>query len=270
MSLITNKRLFYIDSHNRLSGTHSNFSYNIDYNNEDYDHCVVLQISIPKSYYLIQNGKNTFTLKENSNQATITIPIGNYSRSSFAFQLQHLLNTLSPNGWTYQISIPNNQQTGDTGLYTWTVTGNSGSQPSFIVGNYVYEQLGFEPNSTNVFVGDVLSSVNVVKFQLEDSLFLHSDIATNGIDNVLQEMLGVQNTDYSNIIFTCPDVEAYAKPITTNNNNIYNFSLSDEDGYEINLNGQNIVFTLMLFKKDPMNKLVKQFLKVALMDNFLN
>ncbi len=36
----------------------------------------------------------------------------------------------------------------------------------------------------------------------------------------------------------------------TNKNNIYNFYLTDEDGVEIDLNGQNIVFTLMLFKKD--------------------
>src|SRR5690606_1341797 len=122
-------------------------------------------------------------------------------------------------------------------------------------------------NSSNVFTADTLTSINVVKFQLEDSIFIHSDIANNGIDNVLQEILGVQNTDYANIIFVCPDVEAYAKPITNNNNNIYHFQLTDEDGAEIDLNGQNIVFTLMLFKKDPLNKLVKQFLKLSLIDN---
>jgi len=270
MSLITNKRLFYVDSHNRSSGTHSSFSYVIEYPTEEYDHAVVLQVSIPKSYYLIQSGKNTFTLDEIGSQATISIPIGNYSRSSFAFQLQYLLNTYSPHGWVYQISIPNNQQTGDTGLYTWSVSGNSGNQPSFIITNYVYEQLGLEPNTTYTFVGNTLTSVNVVKFQLEDSLFLHSDMANNGIDDVLQEMLGVQNTDYSNIIFTCPSVEAYAKPITSKNNNVYNFSLTDEDGVEIDLNGQNIVFTLMLFKKENVNKVVKQFLKFALMQDFLN
>ena len=108
-------------------------------------------------------------------------------------------------------------------------------------------------------------SINVVKFQLEDSIFLHSDIATNRTDNVLQEMLGCQNTDFSTITYICPSVEAYAKPITSNNNNIYQFQLTDEDGVEIDLNGQNIVFTLMLFKKENMNKLVKQFLKLSLM-----
>ena len=147
MSIITNKKLFYIDSHNRLSGTHSNFTIQVDYKDESFDHCVVLQATIPKSYYLIQPGKNTFVLDENGSQVTITIPIGNYSRSSFAYQLQYQLNQNSPNGWSYVMTKSNNQTTGDNGLYTWTVTNNSGNQPSFIIGEYLYEQLGFDSNT---------------------------------------------------------------------------------------------------------------------------
>ena len=69
--------------------------------------------------------------------------------------------------------------------------------------------------------------MNVVKFQLEDSIFIHSDISSNGNDNVLQEILGSQNTDFSAITYVCPDVEAYAKPIVSYTNNIYNFYLTD-------------------------------------------
>ena len=104
MSLIISKRIFYVDSHNRLSGTHSNFNYYLDYKNEDYDHCVVLQATIPKAYYLVQPSKNTFVLDENGNQVVISLPIGNYSRTSFGFQLQYQLNTNSPNGYTYVMS----------------------------------------------------------------------------------------------------------------------------------------------------------------------
>ena len=92
--------------------------------------------------------------------------------------------------------------------------------------------------------------------------------ATNGSDNVLQEMLGCQNTDYSTITFVCPDVEAYSKKITSSTNNVYFFQLTDEDGVEINLNGQNIVFTLM-FKKDPVYKNINQFLNRALMKEIM-
>src|SRR5207248_3322004 len=157
------------------------------------------------------------TLQEGVSSATITIPIGNYSRSSFLKQLQSLLNSASPNHWTYAISVPNTLATGDTGLYTYTVTGNT-SQPQFNIGKYLYEQLGFESNTIYTFSGGTLTSVNVVKFQLEDSIFIHSDIANNGTDNVLQEILSVDTLDYSNITYVCPSVEAYAKPITSNNN----------------------------------------------------
>ena len=118
------------------------------------------------------------------------------------------VNTNSPNGYTYVMSTPNVQQTADTGLYTWTVSNNGGVQPSFIVGDYLYEQLGLNPNTTYNFVGNSLTSLNVVKFQLEDSLFIHSDIANNGNDNVLQEMLGSYGTDFSTITYVCPDVNS--------------------------------------------------------------
>lgn len=263
--MIASKKLFYIDSHNRSSGTHSNFTIPLVYESSDFDHCVVLQASIPKSYYLIQSGRNTFVLDENGSQVTISMPIGNYSRSSFGYQLQYQLNQNSPSGYTYVMTIPNSQQTGDTGLYTWTVTNNGGIQPSFIIGDHLYQQLGFEPNTTYQFSGNTLTSINVVKFQLEDSLFLHSDIANNGNDNVLQEMLGCQNTDYSMITYLCPDVEAYAKPLASNKSCVYTFYLTDEDDREIDLNGHNIVFTLLLFKKDTTNKLVSRFLKYMVM-----
>jgi hypothetical protein len=151
MSFITNKRLFYIDSHNRINGTHSDFLYQLDYKDEDYDYCVVLQASIPKSYYLVQSGQNFFTLEENGMPVNITIPIGNYSRMSFQTCLQSLLNSSSPNHWTYSISITNSLTTGDTGLFTYNVTGNGGVQPEFVIGNYLYEQLGFNPDTNYTF-----------------------------------------------------------------------------------------------------------------------
>ena len=60
MSLIETQRIFYVDSHFRLSGTHSDFTYQFDFQGQNYDYAVVLQATIPKSYYLVQSGRNTF------------------------------------------------------------------------------------------------------------------------------------------------------------------------------------------------------------------
>ena len=266
MALISSKRIFYIDSNNKFDGSNSDFTIQLDIGDNKYDHAVVLQVNIPKSYYLIQNGRNTFTLQEGLSQASVTIPIGNYTRSSFKVQLQTSLNAASPNNWQYVVLIPNTAITGDTGHYTYNVTGNS-SQPIFIIGNYLYEQLGLNPNTTNTFISNSLSSVNVVNFQPKNTLYIHSDLCSNGTDNVLQEVFGVESPSYGNLVFQTPSVEGYAKEITLINSNTYHFYLSDEDGNTIDLNGQSLTFTLLLFKKEDVYNMAKQFMKLMILDS---
>ena len=264
MSLISNKRIFYINSRNRLTGTDSDFTYTLDYKNEDYDYVVVLQASIPKSYYLVQHGKNTFVLNEDGNQTQVTVPEGNYTRTSFMAQLQTSLNAASFHHWSYSVTIPSLSTTGDTGKYTYSVSGNGGIQPQFIIGSSLFEQLGFNEDTTYSFVGDELISANVIKLQIEDTLFIHSDIASNGVDNVLQEVFAVDSPDFGNLLWVCPDVEAYSKQLGTNKSNSYRFYLTDEDGNSIDLNGQNFVMTIMLYKKQNVYELIKKMIMLEL------
>ena len=262
MSLISDKQLFYIDSNDRLSGTNTDFTYQLDILG-DFDYAVVLQASIPKSYYLVQSNRNTFILDEDGNQTTVTIPIGTYSRSSFRAQLTTSLNSASFHGWTYAVSIPNTSITSDTGKYTITVSGNGGIQPSFIIGDYLFEQLGFNSNTTVTFVSDTIQSTNVVKFQLEDTVYIHSDIVASQQDNVLQEMFAIASPDYGNILWVCPDVEAYSKRLVSSSS-IARFWITDENDEPLDLNGQNAVFTLMLFKKENVYSLLRNFIKLEL------
>jgi hypothetical protein len=264
MSLISDKQIFYIDSNDRTSGTNGNFTYELNILGK-FDYAVILQASIPKSYYLIQNGRNTFTIDENGSQATVTIPIGNYGRSSFRAQLQTSLNSASPNSYSYTVSIPNSSITADTGKYTFNVSNNGGVQPQFIIGHYMYEQLGLNANTTYSFVADELVSVNVVKFQLEDTVYINSDLIANKEDNVLQEVFALDSQDYGNILWVCPDLEAFSKPITNPNNSIYTFWVTDEDGVSLDLNGQNVVFTLMLYKKESVYSLLRNVIKMLLL-----
>ncbi len=267
MSLMSKKKLFYIDSRMRLSGTDSNFSYFIDIANEEFDHVCLLQANIPKSYYLVQNNRNTFTLRENGVSATITVPEGNYNRTSIKNKVQALLIADSPNGYTYTISIPSSTQDPDTGKFTFVVTNNSGVQPEFIFGDYLFEVLGFQEGSTNQFSLNTLESSNVVKLQLEDSVYIHSDMVTNGSDNILQEIFSSDIGDFSNIIYQCQDVEAYCKAMTTTSANNYHFYLTDEEARPIDLNGLNIVFTLVLFKQQNVFEMLRQVMKLKLIEN---
>ena len=264
MALISSKRIYYIDSHERVSGTHENFSFKVEIpKTESFDKVVVLSAMIPKSYYLIQSGQNTFTLSEiGLPNVVITVDVGNYSATSFRTRLASLLSTNSPHGWTYTITYPNTAITSNTGKFTYNVSGNGASQPSFIFTTFMHEQFGFEPNSTNTFVANSITSTHVVKMQVKDTLFIHSDISSNGRDDILQEIFGAPSPDFSSIKYECVDVEAYSKDLTTQNHNIYNFFLTDEDGILMNLNGLNMVITLCVYKRDSLYEMLKDYMKL--------
>jgi len=227
----------------------------------------MLNALIPKSYYLIQSGFNVFTLTEKGVDTQITVPIGCYLLNTFSSVVANLLTSNSPNGWTYTISFPNINTSANTGKYTFTVSGNAGNQPSIkmpLNGN-IYKPFGFNLGSTNAFVANTLVSTNVVKLQVEDRLFINSNIHQSGslVDgSVIQDINGSASPDFSVITWQCPDILPYAKPLRSKDDNTYSFSLTNEDGQLLDLNGQNINFTLLFFRRDDISDRMKAFLQI--------
>jgi len=244
--------IYYVNSSNRLEGDDSDFTYQIQLPpHSEFNYVSVLAASIPKSYYMIESGYNTFILQENQSQVNITLQPGNYNRKTLASVLASLLTSLSPNKWTYSITYPNNALTYDTGLYTFSVINNT-SQPVFIFNqNSPYQQLGFNISTldaTYIFNNNQLIAPNVAKLYTDDNIFIHSDICQNFGDNVLQEIYTSNNTSFSNIVFQNVAPIQYRKKMATNSSNVYRFYLTDEFSNKIFLNGQNMVITLWLYK----------------------
>jgi hypothetical protein len=261
---MTDSIKFIIDSSKRLDGTSSNFTYKLQIPKTfQYTHACVLQAIIPKSYYLVAAGYNTFILSENSVETIVTVTPGNYNVVSWQTIISALLTASSSQGWTYSITFPNSQTQVDTGMFTHTVTGNA-SQPSIIfpAASNLYEQFGFNANSINTFANGTLTSANVVKFQQEDTIYIHTDlISVNTMDDktdVLQEILASSTPTYSNIIYTLPgSVEGCSRKLSTSaGNNVYRFSLTDENNNVLNLNGLNCVFTIVMYQKDMINTVI--------------
>lgn len=75
------------------------------------------------------------------------------------------------------------------------------------------------------------------------------------------------SSDFDYITYNCLDVEAYAKEIVSNNSDSHHFYLTNEDDIEMDLNGQNINFTLLLYQKDQTNDLVQKFIKYMVSQN---
>ena len=261
------QKIFYINSRNRLSGTDSDFTYSIDLKNFSPDSCLVLQCNLPKSFFIVQENENTITLtEEDVNTVEITIPAGNYNRINFKTVLQSLLNLNSPNGYTYTITTPNNASSGDDGKYSFTCAGYTLESKIIMASdNNMFELMGFDRGSTNTFSSGVLKSSNVIKMTKEDTVFIHSDIVGGLSNGILQEIYSVDSSDFSNIIFHQFAPDFYTKPMRTNNSNVFNFYLTNEDGEKLNLNGLNWSLTLVCFKKDNSLEAVKEYMKYNLM-----
>ena len=258
-------KIIYVNSRKRIAGDDSEFSYKIDLKDiEGAKYVVALQIYIPRSYYLITSGLDTFTLTESAVDTVITIPSGAYSRTSFRNTIQTLLNNNSPNGWTYAITTPSSS-VAETGKYTFTVTDNGGAQPSltFYTTNHIYEIIGFDIGSTNTFVADSLVSVNVTKASREDVLYVKSDIVGARGDNILQEIYS-NTVDFSNIVFENKAPDYYKKEIKSTNSGVYNFWITSEDGDHIQLNGLNFNMTLCFIKESSVFKMAKMFFERSL------
>lgn len=263
MSKYFNKMIFDIHSEERESGTNSDFMMTLNIPpDKDVNRAVILDAVIKRSWYLIEDGNNTFTLSENGTDVIITIPEGNYNFTSFRITIVNLLNTNSPNGWTYSVSIPNPSIEASTAKYTFNC---SGGDPVFIFGDYLYEQMGFLGNSQYTFSSGKLTSVSPVYFN-KDVLHIHSDMIA---DHQSNRMLTVSanGSDFSSIKYQCTDIEAYSKPITKRSNS-FQFMIMDEQHKPLKLS-LNVSFTLMLYKEyefdDQFYKMAVEYMKYRLM-----
>ena len=261
---VLNPYYVYVNSRERIAGTDENFTYAINFpQDHDFDTVVCLNALIPKSYYLIQDGtfENIFQLQENNTVVTVTVPIGSYLLSAFRTTIGALLTAASPNGLTYTLTYPATSAA-DTGK--WTFTQSNGSIVSTLIFNqHFFEPMGFLSGSTNVFNGTTLVSTCVIKLQSEDRLLIHSNIAQNpGMDDILVSINSTTSINYSSIAWDCPAPEFYSHRLSSQNNNVYSFSLTDENGELIQLNGLNLNLTLLLYKKDAIFDQLRSLMKM--------
>ena len=240
-----NKDVIYVNSANRTSGTSSDFIFDMSNQTKipnDYDTITLLNFTCPKSYYLINNTNNTFIVNETGVNHTITIPNGNYSFSTLSTQLSDSLNNISSGlSWTYGVSTNTS-----TGKFTFTVSGNSG-QPTFdFSDSELFSIVGFE-QSAYTFSANVLTSVNIVNFQLTNSILLCCDMVRG---NILSTIVP-NSQDFSYISYQEQNPNFASHPLSIQNNIQTRFYLLDgNNGSNINLNGLSFSFTIVLYKKN--------------------
>jgi len=252
-TIIENEHVIYVNSRNRYfqEESHSDFSYFIDLDHSiDYTHVILLNCSIPKSFYNVQKN-SSFILTEGLNSIVINVPPSNYSRTSFKNVVQQLLNNNSPNNYQYTITFQNINTIGDDGKLTYTVSGVdvNDEQPIFTFNNTLFELFGFDKNKSYQFTLNVLRSTNVCNMNRESTLFLRSNIVQNKNNNILHDIISFSDPSYSYIIYECNgNIIENSKNFSRDKSNIYKFWLTNEDDDRIELNGLNIIFKIMVFK----------------------
>lgn len=244
------------------------YTINID-NSKNYNCCALTSCRIPKSWYVVEplHGNNIFNLREGIVNTLITIPRGNYNINSFKTILENLLNQYSPNSWIYQISYPDSFTQSQTFLYTFTVFKNS-SQPSLVFSDSsrITEICGFDDNSTNTFVGNVLTSLYTVQFELTNFIVIKSNICNNlgnrDSDTTVLAQIDVSHVRDGDIInYQMITLDDASRIITTINQNVYSFSIYDDQDRPLQLfDDWNL--TLLLFEHDNSSSLQINDLKL--------
>lgn len=248
----------YLNTQDRSSGSHSKARFKIEKFGEvdftKYDRVSLSQASIPRSFYTLRTGLNTFTLDEDGSTATVSIPVGNYSERAFRSVGKTELDNASPNGASYTISYNSSTTTTETGKFAFTTS--YGGVVKFIFpdknNGLVHQLMGFDENSTNTFSGGALNSSNHIDFRPESNLLVHCDIVSNPIQNtssaILQAVIAGQTQSSGVIAYMSPNIVMSSKPIEHHNFDSIEIQLTDENNNSIETNGINLFYELIFFK----------------------
>jgi hypothetical protein len=274
MSLVDNSTtsplVINFNSKDRVLGTNSSFLSNpVDLGNNKFDSVCLVQASIPKSFYNIPSGYNTFTLKENLTSITITIPPGSYNRINLQSTLASLLTAATVNALTYTVSYPASTS-GDTFHYTFTV--NTKAIPIYLifVETSPYRQLGFESNTTYTFTPtplvttSTLESVNSLNLSYILRAFIKTNLVSDATDSILEELLNFGSfpalavMNYQQVNF-----DMNTRKYNTSSTNSWQFSLVDTFDRLIDLNGIPWAFSVVFYQRNVVHELQKNELRIT-------
>jgi hypothetical protein len=259
-------KIVYVNSDKvkRTSGKAHDFQFNIDigtqHNEFEYDHVTVLNASVPKTWYLINDNNNTFIVEEVNtlttttiNRITITLSIGQYDIGSLLFEM---MSKISSAGLLFAY---NNAFSTVSGKITFNCSNAiPGLISNFIFNNSLGRIFGFDIGTYEFTIGgggSFLTSENMIKLQITENIFIKSSMVDGFESNQTLLALPTGSTPFfSNIVYFNPDPYATAVKLSRIHSNIYRFFLTDSYDNLLDTNGIACSFTIMMFKRDIVNE----------------
>jgi len=266
-SSITPPLIINFNSKDRISGTNSNFnSLPIDLGNNAFDTVCLVQASLPKSFYNMPTGYNTFTLKENATSVTITIPRGSYTRINLQSVLASLLTAASPNGRTYTVSYPAST-VADTFHYTFTVNSSAIAVQFIFSSTSPYRQLGFEIGTYTFTAGvgsSTLESVNSLNLSYILRAFIKTNLVADATDSILEEILNFGSYPASSVVhYQQYNFDMNSRKLSPTSKTSWNFVIQDSFGQEIDLNGIPWAFSVVFYQRNKTHEIHKTELMIT-------
>jgi hypothetical protein len=270
---VSNPVVLNFNSKDRVSGRNSNFqSAPVDLGNNTFDSVALVQCSIPKSFYNMPSGYNTFRLTEfdgvSSSSVTITIPPGNYTRINLQSVLSTVLTNASPDGLTYNVTYPPSTSA-DTFHYTINVNASDIYTISLtFFENSPFRQLGFDVGTYTFsevsLVLQQLESVNAINLAYILRAFIKSNIVSNATDGILEELLQFGSFPSSSVMsFQQVSFDLNSRVFNPDNKNSWTFALVDSFSNEIDLNNVPWAFSLVLWQRNATHEIHKKDLLIT-------
>jgi hypothetical protein len=222
---------------NKSTTTSSNFVYQINRTVTRIKEVFINSINIPFTFYVINSSNNVLVFE--NGLFSITIPPGNYNSTSLGATLQSLL-AASGNPFTVTFSLTTYKLTITSSAQVFNVVSITDDPTSTAA-----PLLGFNvtaPLALSVTADSVMNISGPNYIQIKSNFFTnpsHHKIVY--ADNTYQNtfVLIPITTGPGNALFVSPTLPIrFNYKLTISPNDLIDFQLTDEDGVEINLNGQ--------------------------------
>ena len=238
---VIDKKLLFINSSERESGTISDFkvtipSHLLTCEPNQKMRLVLNDLVLPFTWYNVQSTNRTFTLQEGAVSYAVEIPMGSYNVTQLRDTLQSLMTSLSAsqnssNPHTYTLLFDS-----ISSKFSFSHSSLAEGQTSRLIfarEGSAHKLLGFEVGSVNDFVsqgggvGRVLSS-RPVSMMLTDALHFHTNLLNTNVD----KSTGLMSD------FHLSDVFAKIAINTSPFNNLIYFNTNDD--YLVNISERRI------------------------------
>lgn len=231
-----------VRSKDRLSGSSSSFTVKLNESVRNVRRLLLQQCYIPYSFYNVVSTNLVFEEQAGGGVVTIPIPEQHYTFATLGTQIKTLLDSNSPNGYTYTVTYSTS-----TGKYTISTGANF--RLIFSPLNPLYRILGFNTgnrgvDSTTAYALSHTSSgsAQIYTPYLILSITPFDDNITGSSNTSKGFQIPVTGNFQDVLIFTQNSIDRQVNCFSCGSTNIYQMTVNlyDPDGNLIDLNGGEI------------------------------